>query len=74
MVHSGVLGKDYVTLKGRGCRDSQNGATSTKDKFTHLSVDCGQSLICGGASDSFMLTYADVDIDCPKCVAKLTGG
>ena len=54
-------------LKGRGGRDSINGASIKSDKFTHLSTDCGQTTICGHSVESFMLTYADVEIDCPEC-------
>lgn len=64
----GVLGKDYVTLKGRGGREFQNGATVKDDDYIHLSVDIGQSTVCGKSPDGFMITYADVDIDCPDCI------
>lgn len=70
-MHKGILGKDYVTLKGRGGRDTQNGSTVKSDKFMHLSVDIGASTICGRIPDSFLMTYSDVDIDCPECIKKL---
>ena len=68
----GVLGKDYVVLKGRSGRDCQNGATTKDDKFMHLSVDIGQSTICGRAVEQFLLTNSDVDVTCPECIKKLT--
>ena len=67
----GVLGKDYVTLKGIGGRDMSNGATSD-DEYIHLSTDAGQNTICGKLPKEFILTYADVDINCPACVKILT--
>ena len=74
MVHEGVLGKDYVTLKGRGGRDLQNGATVEGDTLMHLSVDAGQTVVCGLTVESFVVTYADVDIDCAFCIAKIVSG
>lgn len=68
MEHKGELGKDYVTLSGKGGRDYQNGATAVGDEFMHLSVDVGSSLICGDMPKAFLLTYSDVDITCPKCI------
>lgn len=64
----GILGKDYVTLEGKGGRDYQNGTTSKYDEFMHLSIDIGSSLICGSAPDKFLITDSDVDITCPKCI------
>ena len=76
--HKGVLGVDYVTLKGRGGREYKNGATRKQDDYMHLSVDIGNTTVCGHVVDSFLLTYSDVDIDCPDCVkillAKAGGG
>ncbi len=67
----GILGKGYVTLKGRGGREYQNGATVKDNEFMHLSVDGGQATICNKIPDQFLLTYSDVDITCPECVKKL---
>ena len=66
-----VLGKDYVLLSGRGGREDQNGATVKSDDKIHLSVDMGKTTICGSAVDKFMLTYSDVEIDCPQCIKRL---
>lgn len=68
----GILGKDYVTLKGCGGREYRNGATVKDDEFMHLSVDSGQSTICNKIPDQFLVTYSDVDITCPACIKKLT--
>lgn len=65
-----VLGKDYVVLKGRGGRDITNGATCNGDKFMHL-AQLGKGTSCGKPIKDFLLTYADVEIDCPKCIRKL---
>lgn len=74
MMDKGILGKDYVVLRGRGGRDTQNGATCKNDEYMHLSVNCGESTICGKGVESFLLTYSDLDINCPKCVKRLVKG
>ena len=64
----GILGKDYVTLKGRGGREIQNGATVGGEELMHLSVDTGQTTICGQVPAQFLITDSDVDITCPNCI------
>ena len=59
-----VLGVDYVTL---------GGATVKDDKFMHLGV-LGRGTICGRSIESFLVTYADVDVTCSRCVKKLVLG
>ncbi|KKN11505.1 hypothetical protein LCGC14_1025730 [marine sediment metagenome] len=71
MSPKGVLGVDYVVLKGRGGRDTQNGAIVAGDEKMHLSVDAGQSTVCGKVTREYLLTYADVSIDCPECIAAI---
>lgn len=66
-----VLGKDYVVLKGRGGREYQNGAMVKNDDKVHLSVDIGKTTICGKIPETFLLTYADVEINCPDCIAEI---
>lgn len=66
-----VLGKDFVLLQGRGGRDSTNGATVKGDDFMHLSVDTGRTTVCRQAVENFLLTYADVKINCPGCIEDL---
>lgn len=58
-------------LKGRGGREVMNGATRKEDDFMHLSTNIGQTTICGHMPDSFLLTYADVEITCPECIKVL---
>ncbi len=55
-------------LKGRGSREFMNGATRKEDTFMHLSTDMGHTTICGHMPNSFLLTYADIEITCPDCI------
>lgn len=66
-----ILGKDYVILKGRGERDIYNGATVKGDKFMHLGFILEKKTACGEFYESFLATYSDVEIDCPKCIAEI---
>ena len=66
-----VLGKDYVLLQGKGDREVYNGATVKGDTHTHLGLSSEQVTVCGRAIDKFFLTYDDVEIDCPECIAEL---
>ncbi len=63
-----MVAKYNPILKGRGGREFQNGATIKGDDFMHLSIDIGRTTICGKMPDSFLLTYSDVEITCPKCI------
>jgi len=65
------LGVDYVVLKGRGGREFQNGATCEGDNYIHLGFLEGSQTACGKAWKNFMLTYSDVEIDCPDCIKEL---
>lgn len=66
-----VLGIDYVVLQGRGGREFQNGANCKDDDHVHLGFLEGQMTACGRMWEHFMLTYSDVEIDCPDCIKEL---
>ena len=66
-----MIEQKYPILKGRGGRETINGATREEDEFMHLSSDIGQTTLCGHTPDGFLMTYSDVEITCPECVAIL---
>lgn len=66
-----VLGVDYAILKGTGGRETTNGASVKGDDFMHLSCDMGSTAVCGKSVQDFLLTYADVKINCKACVKAL---
>ncbi len=73
MSKSSDTDKPNPVLKGRGGRECTNGATVSTDNCMHLSVDMGATTLCGKTPDGFLMTYADVEITCPSCIAKIRG-
>lgn len=63
-----VLGKDYITLIGRGERDRYNGATVRGDDYVHLGLLLEGRTACDKAIDKAFITYSDVKINCPECI------
>lgn len=68
-----VLGIDYVILRGAGGRDRTNGASVEEDDLMHLSRDIGRTTVCEKSVQDFLLTYADVKINCPECIKVIKG-
>ena len=67
-----VLGVDYVVLKGKGGRDTTNGAVVDGDTSIHLGSLFDRLTVCGMGYTQFLVTYSDVEITCTKCVRILT--
>lgn len=63
-----VLGKDYITLSGRGERDKYNGATVKDDNYVHLGLLLESRTACNRAIDKVFLTDSEVKINCPECI------
>jgi len=66
-------GVNYVTLQGRGQRELYNGASAIFDSYMHLGISVFMRTICGKCVSNFLVTYADVEIDCPECIAAMKG-
>ena len=60
-----------MLLSGRGDREYFNGATVKGDSLVHLGILATRATACGKAFENFMLTYSDITIDCPDCVAEV---
>jgi len=67
-----ILGIDYVVISGPGDREIYNGAHVKDSPYVHLGfgafhTNAGQTA-CQASYDKFMVTYGDVQVDCPECV------
>lgn len=61
----------FVTITGRGGRDTVNGAKVEGNKKMHLGSLPDGHTACGRPFTGFLTTYSDVKIDCPDCIKKM---
>ena len=68
-----VLGVDYIVIKGRGGESLiYNGASAEGDNHMHLGIARKRMTACEKPIKDFLLTYADVEVNCPACIKALT--
>ena len=60
-----------IVLSGSTDREYFNGASVEEDSLVHLGILVTRSTACGKPFKDFMLTYSNVTINCPSCLAEV---